>query len=420
MSEKLSSAVERCSVYDVSRGVVYSHRILSVGGKSWHILSRITDSGVDYTNRNNYLAHHLAISEDEISNLANPAEILMQWKGWRSSWAEPPKYLPEPEGLGDISASCSLPAENWRSEFGDCGAAAILNSGAVSIVAGVSDAEKLLKLFSESSLLEVNQADAWKFTFTTSFSNSDNPAHFLWKTYTENIGLQGAVVDLKRRLLPPIPVCRAAEYARSGVMNNREKFNLTVSAPPPSSRKFNVVDTSAGNNGNFAAKMIGGAVALSAILVAGIFGIYYAVNGGSDVPAQKKSEPLPVLQTSGSAPSENYAGYANLTFGELKSEIARLIEKCEFQKALDVWDASAHSRNNPNYRIGLLGSIGYKADNLMRYSENVFASQMASDSERSRAIENVFAARRALDVSGVPRLDERMKRWNELNKKIKK
>ena len=86
MSEKLSSAIERCSVYDVSRGVVYTHRILNVGGKSWHVLSRITDSGVDYTNRNNYIAHHLALSADEISGLANPAEILMQWNGWKSSW----------------------------------------------------------------------------------------------------------------------------------------------------------------------------------------------------------------------------------------------------------------------------------------------------------------------------------------------
>ena len=422
MSEKLSSAIERCSVYDVSRGVVYTHRILNVGGKSWHVLSRITDSGVDYTNRNNYIAHHLALLADEISGLANPAEILMQWNGWRSSWSEPPKYLPPPEGLDAISASCSLPAENWRREFGDCGAAAILNCGAANIIADVSDSEKLLKLFSESSLLEVNPADAWKFTFTTSFSAADNPADFYWKAYPENTGVQGAVIDLKRRTIPQIPACRAAEYARSGVMNNRERFNLTVSAPPPASRKFDVVDTQSGKDGgSFAAKLIGGAVALSVVLVAGVFGVYYSIDGASKKPSRSNvSEPVPVLKTSASESREDFGKYSNLTSGELKSEVSMLIEKCEFQKALDAWDCSVHAKNEPNYRVGLLGAIGYKADNLMRYSENIFMSQMASDSERARAIENVFAARRALDIDGVPRIAERMKRWNELNKKIKK
>lgn len=157
---------------------------------------------------------------------------------------------------------------------------------------------------------------------------------------------------------------------------------------------------------------------MSVVLVAGVFGVYYSIDGASKKPSRSNvSEPVPVLKTSASESREDFGKYSNLTSGELKSEVSMLIEKCEFQKALDAWDCSVHAKNEPNYRVGLLGAIGYKADNLMRYSENIFMSQMASDSERARAIENVFAARRALDIDGVPRIAERMKRWNELNKK---
>ena len=57
MPEKLAAAVERCSVYEIPSGAVYSHRILGVGTQKWHLLSRIRDAGTDYTNRNNFIAH---------------------------------------------------------------------------------------------------------------------------------------------------------------------------------------------------------------------------------------------------------------------------------------------------------------------------------------------------------------------------
>ena len=67
-----------------------------------------------------------------------------------------------------------------------------------------------------------------------------------------------------------------------------------------------------------------------------------------------------------------------------------------------------------------MSDIGYRADSLMDFSSRVFSLPSASQEDYSKAIENVFKARRALDVPGVPRLDERMKTWKSLNEKIRK
>lgn len=56
----------------------------------------------------------------------------------------------------------------------------------------------------------------------------------------------------------------------------------------------------------------------------------------------------------------------------------------------------------------------------MDFSEKVFSLESASQEDYSKAISNVFTARRALDIAGVPRIEERMKTWKTLNDKIKK
>ena len=56
----------------------------------------------------------------------------------------------------------------------------------------------------------------------------------------------------------------------------------------------------------------------------------------------------------------------------------------------------------------------------MRFSENVFALENADEKAAAKAVENVFKARRALDIQGVPRKEIREKKWKTLNDKIKK
>ena len=43
--------------------VVYSFLQVKVGGEQKHVLSRVTDAGIDYSGRSNKLAHHIALPE---------------------------------------------------------------------------------------------------------------------------------------------------------------------------------------------------------------------------------------------------------------------------------------------------------------------------------------------------------------------
>ena len=57
--------------------VVYSHFTSRVGGQPMHILSRIADAGLDYSNRSNKLAHHVVIPNAELSD-GDPIGILTE------------------------------------------------------------------------------------------------------------------------------------------------------------------------------------------------------------------------------------------------------------------------------------------------------------------------------------------------------
>ena len=96
------------------------------------------------------------------------------------------------------------------------------------------------------------------------------------------------------------------------------------------------------------------------------------------------------------------------------------IEGGDFEEALALWDGSAFSKKDAKYREEILGDIGYRIDSLLRYADNVFILEAPGETEMSRAIRNVSLARRGLDIDGVPRKEERMAKWETLNKKIKK
>gem|GEM_PF-3993661 len=57
----------------------FAYRILESGNRKWHVFSRVADCGADYSGRSNFLAHHLALSEDEFSSThlpSNPASLM--------------------------------------------------------------------------------------------------------------------------------------------------------------------------------------------------------------------------------------------------------------------------------------------------------------------------------------------------------
>lgn len=413
MPEKLAAAVERCSVYEAARGAVYSHRILSVGSQKWYLLSKIKDAGVDYTNRNNFLAHHLILSPEEAVQLnSNPAEILLFWGGWLGSWSGEPRYIEPPQGLSEIKEKAELPAREWEKIFSDAGKAALLGASAVKIKAEISSAETLLRLYAESLRLFINPGQSWEISFTTHFNASENPRDFIWRAGS---GAEfQCEIDVEKRLCPPAPDNRSAEYARTGIMNNREKFNLKVSGPDFGKRKFNVV-ADAGEDRTLLdwKTIIVASCAVAVLAVAAVFAFFGDSGGEEKAAAREVPKLVPIKKAPVLKKSE-------MTLSETRDAVRLEIENGNFQKALLIWDRSTHSKNDPSYRKKILSDIGHRADSLMDFSEKVFSLESASQEDYSKAISNVFTARRALDITGVPRIEERMKTWKTLNDKIKK
>ena len=61
-------------------------------GKSWWVISRIVVADKDYTGRSNYLAHHVALDYNELTQ-AGPVALARTFP-WMSSWAGEPRMLP--------------------------------------------------------------------------------------------------------------------------------------------------------------------------------------------------------------------------------------------------------------------------------------------------------------------------------------
>ncbi|MDQ8205683.1 hypothetical protein [Pelagicoccus sp. SDUM812003] len=79
--------------------VVLRHRIAELRSGAYHILSRIQETGADYSKRNNHLAHHLVFEKSETTGLPNPSSILLNWRGWRTHWNEPPRILDQSDAF---------------------------------------------------------------------------------------------------------------------------------------------------------------------------------------------------------------------------------------------------------------------------------------------------------------------------------
>lgn len=294
MSESLSALVERCGAYDVSfvSGAVFSHRILKVGARTWHVLTRSCDSGTDYTNRNNYLAHHLIISELELENLPTSADILLGWNGWVSVWDEEPRYLDDVD-LSKIPLQARLPADTWARIFGDAGCAATFEKSGNEIVGSRRDSETILNLFAESLSLFVDKLDSWEISYTTCFFRNEAVSDFLWRGILDGNPISKFCANLTTRKAPIAPSSRAAQYARTGELNNREKLKLKVGKPHDTPRKFEIIRPQE-KSVNPLVYVLSGLVALLGILV----GVLVYLNLSAEDSSADFSKPDNIVNSS--------------------------------------------------------------------------------------------------------------------------
>ncbi|MDG0963941.1 MAG: hypothetical protein P8O23_02685, partial [Opitutales bacterium] len=197
LRHRLVRELERLSVYDFGQQVggtrveISIFRKITLGSEEFYVLTKICDAGLDYTNRTNYLAHHLILDGFEIATCPSPAEIFLNWNGWRSKWEEDARFLTPGEEitLTGYKSSGLIPCKNWLSFTNDPGnAATLVSPGLVPPIVLENSpvkSEHLLQLFAESSALLKLSLDAWDYSFTTFLQGNDDVKSFAW------VGIEG-------------------------------------------------------------------------------------------------------------------------------------------------------------------------------------------------------------------------------------
>lgn len=196
--EDLSGQYDRGSLATRNGGalpVIYSHRVVAIRGREWHLLMRIADAGTDYSGRTNHIAHTFVLEPQEVVGLRlTPAETilhLIRGKHWIERYTDAARYFDPEEGpdLRSFAPLASLPARRWQSETGAAATAALLMDSQAAMGVGIvtpegNDPDLLLTLFAESQLIaspdRSKPAALWTRSFTTLMQSSEQRGDFDW------------------------------------------------------------------------------------------------------------------------------------------------------------------------------------------------------------------------------------------------
>lgn len=151
------------------RDSLHAHRIVSVAGRRFSVLSRIVRSGVDHTGRPNRLAHHVVIEPRE-RPAAGPAAALRDFRGFLDRWSGPPTERPFGP-IVDAAPRSPAPCASWQRHFGDAGWAGdvlrkILEPPAEPLCVVLPEAIDIRPLVDEMLAL-LPERDRWAITFAS-------------------------------------------------------------------------------------------------------------------------------------------------------------------------------------------------------------------------------------------------------------
>ena len=217
--------------------IAYSFLTTKIAGAQHFILSRVADAGLDYSQRTNKLAHHLA-QPGQPDIPGGPAWLAAQPGFFQTQWTGDPRLLPanRPTPGGTIQPA---PCNAWKAAMGDAGWGGILaeslldskKAGAYLIVPTGLD---LLSLIREAQAL-LPAGQRWKATFSTFFTKLPPNVDCRWRCVLEGTPEAASARRAHDRLLidltkPPRekPTGSWADAARNGTM--------PVADPAPPSR----------------------------------------------------------------------------------------------------------------------------------------------------------------------------------------
>ena len=193
-----------------SNPICFSHLIISVAGQRYHVLSRVSDYGADYSGRSNKIAHHVALSDNELT-AGGPGWILKSPDFSDTDWDKQTRII-ETGRTPTRSVRQSADYSNWKRLTGDAGWAGVLAETALSL-----DRKPVHIIFRlgtenlslvEESLNLLPHRERWKVSFSTYYNTLPASVDCLWRFLLDgtaeanNIRRQPhqTVIDLTRPL----------------------------------------------------------------------------------------------------------------------------------------------------------------------------------------------------------------------------
>jgi len=299
-------------------GETFTFRMLEAGGKNWCVLSRFVARGLDYTQRDNRLAHHLIFSLEEAAVLPPPAAIAGRWKGWRDEWSGAPTWLEGEDRPLQLETQTPLtPAVTWREETGTGAKAAwLINTSGPAAVGLLNPPEtlRLLRLLAEASALLGKSA--WAATFTTDATTTGNDG-FLWAV---NSTAAAATIDFATAKSLPAPSGDIARQAAAGLTSPK------AGAAQPQRRAAASPSSASGNSS--AAWIIGGVI----ILAAGAAAMFLLNRQAEPTPP-----PVVVEVRPQPSPADNAKTDEILKANRALTEIQGLMDSDDFMGAAKLW-----------------------------------------------------------------------------------
>ncbi|HVX60771.1 MAG TPA: hypothetical protein VHC19_09220 [Pirellulales bacterium] len=222
--------------------VNYSHLIITVGGRKYHVLSRVADAGLDYTQRSNKFAHHVALEVNELTP-AGPAWTMQQPGFFETAFSGEPRLL----GVGrKPPAGAASPAvcAHWQRTTGDAGWGGVLAEAALAqpqkpVYLLFKPGQDLLPLVAEAlALLPAERR--WQATYSTYFTRLPPGLECQWRFLLSGSEEAKASTRLPHvtlvNLCQPLPPAQGGalvEAARTGDAPVEQAAAHPHIAPPP-------------------------------------------------------------------------------------------------------------------------------------------------------------------------------------------
>lgn len=160
-------------------GPQYSYRVLDCSGTLFHILSCVQNAGADYSQRSCHIAHHLALTYDEVQALRRnaarptPAGIILALRKasfWCSRWEGEPQVIEAEPRLTASALPDATTQATWKVMTGHKSNARVFftppyDKESLAIFPKGTRAEDILLLLNESDWLSATRG--WGRTFTT-------------------------------------------------------------------------------------------------------------------------------------------------------------------------------------------------------------------------------------------------------------